>query len=37
MDSDRSDSYDDLSDLAPLPKRGRQSTHSDNLSGEEER
>ena len=34
MDSDRSDSSDDLSDL---PKRGRQSIHSDNLSGEEER
>eukprot|EP00731_Ephydatia_muelleri_P004490 Em0002g666a len=36
-ESDLSDSYDDLSDLEPLPKRGRQSTHSDNLSGVEER
>eukprot|EP00731_Ephydatia_muelleri_P004485 Em0002g661a len=36
-ESDWSDSYDDLSDLEPLPKRGRQSTHSDNQSGEEER
>ena len=36
-ESDRSDSYDDLSDLEPLPKRGRQTTHSDNLSGEEEK
>ena len=35
-ESDRSDSYDDLADLEPLPKR-RQSTHSENLSGEEER
>ena len=36
-ESDWSDSYDDLSDLEPLPKRGRESTHSENLSGEEER
>ena len=36
-ESDRGDSYDDLSDLEPLPKRGRQSTHSENLSGEEEK
>ena len=35
--SDRSDSYDDLSDLEHVPKRGRESTHSNNLSGEEER
>ena len=43
MDSDRSDgsyrsdSSDDVSDLEPLPKRVRQTTHCENLSGKEKR
>ena len=43
MDSDGSDrsdgtnSSDDVSDLEPLPKRVRQTTHCENLSGKEKR